>query len=61
MLSEDPQVLHEVHTGSSVMVSMRYYVGLVTDVYTPAKNGAPLEGKFLVLLQRTPYSKTRKI
>ena len=42
------------------MVSMRDGVRLGTDVYTPAKNSAPLERKFPVLLQRAPYSKTRE-
>ena len=52
--------LHEVHTESGVMVAMRDGVRLSCDVYLPAKTGIPLDGTFPVLLQRTPYGKTRK-
>ena len=40
-----------------VMVPMRDGVELATDLYLPAKDGRPLEGKFPVVLQRTPYDK----
>lgn len=40
-----------------VMVPMRDGVKLATDLYLPAKDGRPLEGKFPVVLQRTPYDK----
>ena len=52
--------IYEVHTESNVMVSMRDGVRLACDVYRPAKTGVPLDGAFPVLLQRTPYSKTRE-
>ena len=52
--------VHEIHTESNVMVSMRDGVRLACDVYRPAKTGVPLDGAFPVLLQRTPYSKTRE-
>jgi len=42
----------------NVMVPMRDGVRLATDVYLPARNGAPVAGKFPVLLCRTPYGKT---
>ena len=51
---------HEVHTESGVMVAMRDGVRLSCDVYRPAKAGVPLDGTFPVLLQRTPYGKTRE-
>jgi putative CocE/NonD family hydrolase len=41
----------------NVMVSMRDGVRLATDVYFPARDGAPLEGKFPAILERTPYNK----
>ncbi len=40
-----------------VMVPMRDGVELATDLYLPAKDGRPLEGKYPVVLQRTPYDK----
>ena len=39
------------------MVPMRDGVKLATDVYLPARNGAPAPGKFPVLVSRTPYGK----
>ena len=41
---------------SEAMVPMRDGVRLATDIYLPAKNGTPVEGKFPALLERTPYS-----
>src|ERR1700693_4531258 len=40
-----------------VMVPMRDGVKLATDIYYPAKDGAPVPGKFPVLVSRTPYGK----
>ena len=40
-----------------VMVPMRDGVRLATDVYLPASGGALVNGKFPVILTRTPYSK----
>ena len=40
-----------------VMVPMRDGVKLATDVYRPARNGAPVPGKFPTILMRTPYNK----
>ena len=42
----------------NLMVPMRDGVRLATDIYRPARGGAPLEEKLPVLLQRTPYGKT---
>ncbi len=52
--------LYEVHTESNVMVSMSDGVRLASDIYRPAAAGIPLNQAFPVLLQRTPYSKTRE-
>ena len=52
--------VYEIHTESNVMVSMRDGVRLASDIYRPARSGSPLEQAFPVLLQRTPYSKTRE-
>ena len=51
---------HEIHTESNVMVSMRDGVRLASDIYRPAKSGVALDQAFPVLLQRTPYNKTRE-
>ncbi len=40
-----------------VMVPMRDGVRLATDIYRPARGGAPVDEKLPVLLQRTPYNK----
>src|SRR5215471_17744765 len=49
--------LYEVTETKDVMVAMRDGVRLATNVYRPARNGAPAGGRFPVLLQRTPYNK----
>jgi putative CocE/NonD family hydrolase len=48
---------YEVHLEAGVMVPMRDGVKLAADVYRPARDGAPVEGKFPVVLYRTPYNK----
>ena len=40
-----------------VMVRMRDGVSLATDIYLPALSGRRVEGKFPVILERTPYDK----
>ena len=40
-----------------VMVEMRDGVSLATDVYFPAVEGKPAEGRFPIILERTPYDK----
>ena len=42
---------------NNVMVPARDGVGLATDLYFPATNGRRAEGKFPVVLVRTPYNK----
>jgi len=48
---------YEISTAKNVMVPMRDGVRLATDIYRPARAGLPVEGKFPVLLERTPYNK----
>ena len=43
----------------NVMVPMRDGIRLAADVYLPATGGLPREGRFPVILERTPYSKDR--
>ena len=40
-----------------VMVPMRDGIKLATDIYLPAKDGKAADGKFPVILMRTPYNK----
>jgi hypothetical protein len=42
----------------NLMIPMRDGVKLATDIYRPARDGAPLEDELPLLLQRTPYDKT---
>jgi uncharacterized protein len=44
----------------SAMAPMRDGVRLATDVYLPATGGKPAEGKFPVLIERTPYNKASR-
>jgi hypothetical protein len=50
---------YDIVTARHVMVAARDGVKLATDVYRPAKNGLPVEGRFPTILQRTPYNKER--
>ena len=47
-----------VSVAKDMMIPMRDGVRLATDVYRPAANGVPIEGRFPALLMRTPYDKT---
>jgi putative CocE/NonD family hydrolase len=47
----------EVTVERDVMVTARDGVRLATDVYRPARDGAPARDRLPVLLQRTPYGK----
>jgi len=51
------QPQYEVQATKNVMVPMRDGVKLVADIYRPAQNGKPAEGRFPVLLVRTPYTR----
>jgi predicted acyl esterase len=39
--------------------AMRDGVRLATDIYRPARNGVAVECKFPVVMERTPYDKSR--
>lgn len=41
-----------------IMVPMRDGVRLATDVHLPARGDTPIEGRFPVILERTPYDKS---
>jgi uncharacterized protein len=47
----------DVAVTKDVLIPMRDGVRLATDIYRPAQNGAPVPGKFPILLERTPYGK----
>ena len=40
-----------------VLIAMRDGVRLACDIYRPTSNGVPVEGKFPVIMERTPYGK----
>src|SRR5437870_2927727 len=48
----------EVIVLSDIMVPMRDGVRLATDAYVPGRDGRPVEQRFPVILERTPYDKT---
>src|SRR5882757_9716456 len=52
-----PEAAYQVATKKTVMVPMRDGIKLATDIYFPARDGAPVEGKFPAVLERTPYNK----
>jgi putative CocE/NonD family hydrolase len=56
-LSAQVEAAYEVAPTKNVMVAMRDGVRLGTDIYRPARNGVPADGKFPILLERTPYNK----
>ncbi len=53
------QTTYDVVVQRDVMVAMRDGVKLATDVYLPAVEGKPAQGKFPALLMRTAYNKER--
>jgi len=48
---------YEVVATKNIMMPMRDGVKLATDIYRPGRNGAPVDGKFPVIMERTPYNK----
>src|SRR6202166_5003793 len=48
---------YDIVAFKDVMVPMRDGVKLACNIYRPALNGKLVEGKFSVILERTPYSK----
>ncbi|HEV2444512.1 MAG TPA: CocE/NonD family hydrolase [Candidatus Sulfopaludibacter sp.] len=57
LAAAQPTARYEVTVAQSVMVPMRDGVKLAADIYRPGRNGAPVDGRFPVLLERTPYGK----
>ena len=55
--SRHAEPLYELILEAEVMVAARDGVGLATDIYRPARAGKPVEGRFPVILERTPYGK----
>ncbi len=53
----DSLQLSDVHVESGVMIAMRDGTPLATDVYRPADGGRPRDGRFPVILTRTPYGR----
>lgn len=51
------QATFEIVSRRNMMVPMRDGVKLATDIHLPAKNGTAVEGRFPVVLSRTPYGK----
>ena len=49
------RVAFDSYSLQTVMVPMRDGVKLATDIYLPARGGKPADGKFPVLIERTPY------
>ena len=56
-MTQQSQPEYEVHLQSDVMVTLRDGVRLATDLYFPARNGKPVEGRWPAVMQRTPYNK----
>ena len=46
-----------IRSAHDLMIPVRDGLKMATDVYRPAKNGVAVEGRFPVLLNRTPYDK----
>lgn len=53
-----PQPDYDVIAETNVMIATRDGVKLATDIYRPARDGKAVEGKFPVILERTPYGKS---
>jgi uncharacterized protein len=56
--SMSAQDAFDIVARENVMVAMRDGTRLATDVYLPAHAGIPMEGRFPVVLTRTPYNKS---
>ena len=52
---------YEILTYKDVMVPLRDGVKLATDIYVPAVHGVAIEGRWPVVLSRTPYGKVKTI
>jgi predicted acyl esterase len=52
---------YDVHVERGVSLPVRDGTVLVADVYRPARDGRPVEGRFPVLVERTPYDRARAL
>jgi len=52
---------YDVHEQLDLRVAARDGTALATDLYLPARGGAPAAGRFPVLVERTPYDKRRAV
>jgi predicted acyl esterase len=52
---------YDIAAFPNIMVPMRDDVRLATNIYRPAENGKVVEGKFPVILERTPYGKDNDV
>jgi putative CocE/NonD family hydrolase len=52
---------YDIAAFPNIMVPMRDDVRLATNIYRPAENGRVVEGKFPVILERTPYGKDNDV
>lgn len=50
--------VYQITVAKNVMVPMRDGVKLATDIYFPAQGVVRVQGKFPVVLERTPYNKS---
>src|SRR5580698_5679267 len=48
---------YQMVAAKDIMIPMRDGVRLSTDIYRPARDGAPVAEKFPIILERTPYGK----
>ncbi len=58
MAYAQPETVYQIASIKDVMVPMRDGVKLATDIYFPAQGDVRAEGKFPVVLERTPYDKS---
>ena len=58
MAYAQPKTSYQIASIKDVMVPMRDGVKLATDIYFPARGDVHAEGKFSVVLERTPYNKS---
>jgi putative CocE/NonD family hydrolase len=56
-LAAAPAVSADSYSVETVMIPMRDGVRLATDVYRPARGGAPIAGLFPVIVTRSPYNR----
>src|SRR5438445_9885863 len=52
---------YDIAAFPNIMVPTRDDVRLATNIYRPAENGKVVEGKFPVILERTPYGKDNDV